>query len=130
MGVAAGKARIAGRRLQLRPTRIECRDGYKVANETAGIDSMTTLTTQKTDLPESPEAVRVGYTIRWKQRGFNGETAGKRTYDSLEEVMALCERVNARWNGEITQWPVKLEINNQGFGTRVAEGLRHLIGLE
>ena len=94
---------------------------------------MATLVEKNTSIPESPKAiglVKLGYTIRWKQRSFDSETTGKRVYDSLDEVVALCEQVNARWKDEITQWPVEWELTRQGKKGQELANLKHLVGLE
>ena len=83
--------------------------------------------------PDARESDRtpagVGYTIRWRQEGYSGEITGHVVYGGLDEVRDLCKRVNARWQGDIEQWPVEWNVDEHGVRIGEAGDLRRLVGV-
>lgn len=72
-----------------------------------------------------------GYTVRWRQEGYDGEITGRVVYDSLKDIVEKCTRINTRWAGEIEQWPVEWNVDKAG--KRIGEeagDLRRLVGIK
>ena len=77
------------------------------------------------------------YMIRWRQRqsekpyGFFGDVTGAARFDDLEEVARNCWKVNARWQGQLEQWPVQYELTTVDGKAKIDEvaELRGLVGL-
>ncbi len=54
---------------------------------------------------------RIGWRMRWTQAGHNGEEVGRRIYEALEEAQAVCDSVNAFWQGQVNQWPEEVALD-------------------
>lgn len=68
----------------------------------------------------------IAYKCRWSQRDFTGTNTGSERWDRLDEVIALCKRVNQFWKGEVTQWPIAYSVGDKG-GLKEERELAHLV---
>lgn len=58
------------------------------------------------------------YAFRWLQEGHTTETTSTRKFETLEEVEALCERLNKRWLPHLVHWPVRYEAKELPSGKK------------
>ena len=81
-----------------------------------------------------PAVRETAFKVRWRQARKPTEgnpspwwdaVTGDRVYDSLDDVLALCEKVNARSRGEMEQWPVEIDLSTG----EVLSEYRGLVGL-
>lgn len=74
--------------------------------------------------------MRTGYKMRWRQRGWTGETTCKAIYDNLDDLLRICRKRNETWRKDgIESWPVKYELDAKSTPLRELEDLRGLVGV-